>query len=82
MFIVLFIQSYHEELLKQSPRHKLFNDYAAQLEERYPRMKEEITQRLHHLNSQWEAVEQAVSHKDLWENTDMMVKGNTVIHLN
>jgi len=47
---------YHEEMLKQSPRQQLFNDYARQLMRRYPQLKTEITSRLSHVNEQWTEV--------------------------
>jgi len=47
---------YHEEMLKQSPRQQLFNDYARQLIRRYPQLKQEIASRLSHVNEQWSEV--------------------------
>jgi len=47
---------YHEEMLKQSPRQQLFNDYARQLMRRYPQLKQEIVSRLSHVNEQWTEV--------------------------
>jgi len=47
---------YHEEMLKQSPRQQLFNDYARQLMRRYPQLKQEIVSRLSHVNDQWTEV--------------------------
>ncbi|XP_033734673.1 uncharacterized protein LOC117323518 isoform X2 [Pecten maximus] len=67
-------QSYHEELLKQSPRHKLFNEYAKQLLQRRSSLKGEITKCLNHVNSQWEVVEKAVSCKDIWQDKETMLK--------
>ncbi|XP_060079516.1 uncharacterized protein LOC132558918 [Ylistrum balloti] len=67
-------QSYHEELLKQSPRHKLFNEYAKQLLQRRSSLKGEITKCLNHVNSQWEVVEKAVSCKDIWQDKETVLK--------
>ncbi|XP_021379680.1 uncharacterized protein LOC110467090 isoform X2 [Mizuhopecten yessoensis] len=67
-------QSYHEELLKQSPRHKLFNEYAKQLLQRRSGLKGEIMKCLNHVNSQWEVVEKAVSCKDIWQDKETMLK--------
>jgi len=47
---------YHEEMLKQSPRQQLFNDYARQLMRRYPQLKQEVISRLSHVNDQWTEV--------------------------
>jgi len=47
---------YHEEMLKQSPRQQLFNDYARQLMRRYPQLKHEIVSRLNHVNEHWTEV--------------------------
>jgi len=47
---------YHEEMLKQSPRQQLINDYARQLMRRYPQLKQEIASRLAHVNEQWAEV--------------------------
>jgi len=38
-------------------------------------MKGEITQRLNHVNSQWEAVEKAVSCKDIWQDKEAILRG-------
>lgn len=73
--IFVSLQSYHEELLKQSPRHKLFNVYAKQLLQRRPGMKGEIITCLNHVNCQWEVVEKAVSCKDIWQDKETMLKG-------
>jgi len=51
---------YHEEMLKQSPRQQLFNDYARQLLRRYPQLKNEITLRLIHVNEHWSQVMQGL----------------------
>jgi len=50
------MQMYHEEMLKQSPRQQLFNDYARQLMRRYPQLRAEIVSRLSHVNDQWTEV--------------------------
>lgn len=78
-------QTYHEELLQRSPRHKLLNDYARQLLRRYPALKSDITMRLQHLNTQWQKIEEAISPskgiqdwktmlKDLQEDFDYLLK--------
>jgi len=54
--VYLTVQMYHEEMLKQSPRQQLFNDYARQLMRRYPQLKQEIVSRLSHVNDQWTEV--------------------------
>lgn len=54
-------QTYHEELLQRSPRHKLLNDYARQLLKRYPALKGDVYIRLQLLNAQWQKIEQAIS---------------------
>ncbi|GAB1600555.1 uncharacterized protein LOC115209158 [Argonauta hians] len=54
-------QTYHEELLQRSPRHKLLNDYARQLLKRYPALKRDVYTRLQFLNSQWQKIEQVIS---------------------
>ncbi|ELT91753.1 hypothetical protein CAPTEDRAFT_223168 [Capitella teleta] len=59
-------QSYHEEMLQRSSRRKLFNDYAKQTMRRYPALKEEISVRLARLNTQWAALEAAMSP---WQQT-------------
>ena len=46
-------------MLNNSPRRKLFNEYARQLLRRYPSMKEEITARLQRVNTQWAAAVEA-----------------------
>ncbi|CAC5424046.1 unnamed protein product [Mytilus coruscus] len=67
------VQKDQEELLNQSPRLRLINDYAQQLVERHPGFKEEVTPCLQHLHQQWKVVEEAVSCKDISRNTDCMI---------
>ena len=62
-------------MLQRSPRRKLFNDYAKQLMRRYPALKEEINARLAHLNSQWAALETAISPQQQARDEDTMLKG-------
>ena len=68
-------QTYHEEMLRSSPRRKLFNGYAKQLMRRYPNMKDEINARLHYLNSQWEALLKAISPSHGYQDEQTMLRG-------
>lgn len=67
------VQKDHEELLNQSPRLRLINDYAQQLVLRHPGFKEEVTPCLQNLHQQWKVLEEAVSCKDISSNTDCMI---------
>ena len=53
-------QKYHEEMLAGSPRRRLFNGYARQLQRRYPSLRDEVQARLQRLNGLWEALEKAI----------------------
>lgn len=68
-------QSYHEEMLQRSSRRKLFNDYAKQTMRRYPALKEEISVRLARLNTQWAALEAAMSPWQQTHDEATMLKG-------
>ena len=62
-------------MLQRSPRKKLFNDYAKQLQRRYPNMKEEIQVRLQYLNKEWEVLEKSISPKSGYQDEETMLKG-------
>ena len=47
---------YHEEMLKESPRQDVFNNYAKELLCRYPQLKQEITICQMHINEQWNTI--------------------------
>lgn len=68
-------QAYHEELLQSSPRRKLFNDYAKQLLKRYPSLKEEINQRIHHLNGHWQTLQKVVLPQNGFQDAKTMLSG-------
>ena len=55
------LQSYYEELLRQSPRRRLLGEYARQLVRRYPALRDEIASRTSRVTALWNAVEAAVS---------------------
>ncbi|XP_064600095.1 uncharacterized protein LOC135466505 isoform X2 [Liolophura sinensis] len=66
-------QAYHEELLQSSPRRKLFNDYAKQLLKRYPSLKEEINQRIQHLNGHWQTLQKVVLPQNGFQDAKTML---------
>ena len=75
----LLFQSYYEEMLNKSPRKKVFNDYARQLQRRYPSMKEEISIRIQHVNNQWQALETAISPLHGYHDQQTILSGIQII---
>ena len=59
--LILMFQTYQEEMLEKSPRREFLNKYADQLLVRYPNLVDQVNLRLQRLNSQWQAVEAAIS---------------------
>ena len=47
-------------MLQRSPRRRLFNEYARQLQRRYPSMRDEVQARLQRVNAVWEQLQRAV----------------------
>ena len=45
---------------QRSPRRRLFNEYARQLQRRYPSMRDEVQARLQRVNAVWEQLQRAV----------------------
>ncbi|CAH1791757.1 unnamed protein product [Owenia fusiformis] len=66
-------QTYYEEMLQNSPRRKLFNDYAKQLMRRYPAMKDEIQLPIQQVNNQWKTIEKAITPGGGKVDTDAML---------
>ncbi|KAL5008997.1 hypothetical protein ScPMuIL_014578 [Solemya velum] len=67
-------QSWHEEMLKKSPRLKLLNEYASQVEERYPKLKSEINVRLEYLNTQWKDVQKGLNSRFVSQDPETMFR--------
>lgn len=77
-------QSYYEEI-QRSPRMNFLSDYAHQLKQRQPILKEEIDVFLHEVTTQWQAVEKALApayqyldhtsmRRDLEDDLDLLKK--------
>lgn len=72
-------QSNNLDLLNKSlTRRKSFLDYAKQLLHREPNHKMEIDERVSSLNKMWTTLEQDVSGKAMWQNTETMIRGQSV----
>lgn len=68
-------QSNNLDLLNKSlTRRKSFLDYAKQLLHREPNHKMEIDERVSSLNKMWTTLEQDVSGKAMWQNTETMIR--------
>ncbi|KAL3873508.1 hypothetical protein ACJMK2_036617 [Sinanodonta woodiana] len=67
-------QSYYEEMMQHSPRHKLFNEYAKQLQQRHPHLKDDINSRLKHINGQWQALADVVAPYYQNQDPDAMLR--------
>lgn len=76
-------QSNNLDLLNKSlTRRKSFLDYAKQLLHREPNHKMEIDERVSSLNKMWTTLEQDVSGKAMWQNTETMIRGQSVCQSN
>lgn len=63
-------------MLKKSSRLKLLNEYAMQVEERYPKLKSEINIRLEYLNTQWKDVQRGLNSRYIGQDPEMVFRGN------
>ncbi|XP_062617562.1 uncharacterized protein LOC134279229 [Saccostrea cucullata] len=69
------VQSNNLDLLNKSlTRRKSFMDYAKQLLQREPNHKQEIDERVNSLSKMWSTLEQDVSGKAMWQNTQTMLR--------